>query len=65
MKTQTVLVFLIAVLVLMAGVQAVQMATFSEAIASGALTAKTAGASGGVATSSVLSQLPAQVGGCG
>ncbi len=59
MKTNTLLLVLLAVLVLMAGIQAVQLTAISQAISSGALA--TTGAK-----SSVLSQLAqaSQVGGC-
>ncbi len=61
MNTNVVLLALLGVLVLMAGIQAYQMTTLSQAVASGA----TLSASG--SGSSALSQLAqaSQVGGCG
>jgi hypothetical protein len=61
--TNTILLALLGVLVLMAGVQAIQLVTISQAISGGAVvSASTTGASTGV-----LSQLSqaSQVGGCG
>ncbi len=65
MKTQTLLVVMIGLLVLMAGVQAVQLTTVVNAIDEGGISSP-AGVqtSGGAAKSSALSQLPTQVGGC-
>ncbi len=62
MNTNIVLLALVGVLVLMAGIQAFQMATLSQAISSGAVLASSTGASSGA-----LSQLAttSQVGGCG
>ncbi len=65
MKTQTLLVVMIGLLVLMAGVQAVQLATVVNAIEEGGISSPVAvQTSGGAAKSSALSQLPTQVGGC-
>ncbi len=63
MNTNMVLLALMGILVLMAGVQAFQLATLSGAVSSGAFSS--AIASGG--QSGVLSQLSqaSQVGGCG
>ncbi len=63
-KTETVLVFLIGILVLMAGVQAVQLNALTQALEKG-VTITAGGSAAAPAKSSVLSQLPTQVGGCG
>ena len=63
MKTETLLVALIALLVVLAGVQALQISVISQAVAKGVPTSGTAASvpkAGGA-----LSQLPTQVGGCG
>mgnify|MGYP001587124007 FL=1 len=61
LNTNIVLLGLIGVLVLMAGLQAFQLATLSQALSSGTISTSTSGAQ-----SSVLSQLgqASQVGGC-
>lgn len=61
LNTNIVLLGLIGVLVLMAGIQAFQLATLSQALSSGTISTSTSGAQ-----SSVLSQLgqASQVGGC-
>ncbi len=61
MNANTTLLVLLGILVLMAGIQAFQLATLSQAVSSGTLAA-TSGAQSGV-----LSQLAqaSQVGGCG
>lgn len=65
MKTQTLLVAMIGLLVLMAGVQAVQMTTIVNTIEDGGISSPAAvQTSGGAAKSSALSHLPTQVGGC-
>jgi hypothetical protein len=57
-KTETLLVILMGVLVIVAGLQAVQIGTLTTALQDGTLVAA------GQATGSALSQLPTQVGGC-
>lgn len=65
MKTQTLLVVMIGLLVLMGGLQAVQLTTVVNAIEEGGISSPVAvQTSGGAAKSSALSQLPTQVGGC-
>ncbi len=65
MKTQTLLVVMIGLLVLMGGLQAIQLTTIANAIGEGGISSPAAvQASGGAAKSSALSQLPTQVGGC-
>ncbi|MBI2076368.1 MAG: hypothetical protein HYT72_03925 [Candidatus Aenigmarchaeota archaeon] len=61
MNANTMLLVLMGVLVLMAGIQAVQLTVLSQAISSGTLTSAVGAKSG------VLSQLAqaSQVGGCG
>lgn len=54
--TNIVLLALLGVLVLMAGIQAIQLVTISNAISTGAVTS---------GSSSVLSSQSSQVGGCG
>ncbi len=63
MDTNIVLLVLIGILVLMAGIQAFQLTTLSQAISSGAIVSKSATGT----SSGVLSQLSqaSQVGGCG
>lgn len=63
MKTNVVLLALMGVLVLMAGIQAFQLVTISQAISGGAMASTTIKSTG----SGVLSQLSqaSQVGGCG
>ena len=55
MNTNTMLLVLVGLLVVIAGVQAVQLNTVYQALSSGAIGVK----------SSALSSLPSQVGGCG
>ncbi len=62
MKTETLLVALIALLVVLAGVQALQISVISQAVAKGVSTSGTAAS---VPKAGALSQLPTQVGGCG
>ena len=63
MNTNVVLLVLMGVLVLMAGIQAFQLTTLSQAISSGTLMSSSVSGAG----SGVLSQLSqaSQVGGCG
>ncbi len=63
MNTSVVLLALMGVLVLMAGIQAFQLVTISQAISGGVMASTTVNSAG----SSVLSQLSqaSQVGGCG
>lgn len=63
MNTNVVLLALMGILVLMAGIQAFQLTTLSQAISSGAITSTSVSG----AKSGVLSQLSqaSQVGGCG
>lgn len=63
MNTNVVLLALMGILVLMAGIQAVQLTVLSQAISSGVVASTAVGG----AQSSVLSQLAqaSQVGGCG
>lgn len=65
MKTETMLVALIALLVVLAGVQAYQITAVAQAIASGAVVAGGSVVQASAPKASVLSQLPTQVGGCG
>ena len=69
MKTETLLVALIALLVVFAGVQAFQIATISQAVAKGVSVSGNSvqgvSGAGSVQKSSALAQLPTQVGGCG
>ncbi|HLD57924.1 MAG TPA: hypothetical protein VJA47_06450 [archaeon] len=65
MRVETLLVALIALLVVLSGVQAFQIATVSSAVAKGVPASSSSVSSPGLASSSVLSQLPTQVGGCG
>ncbi len=59
MDKEIVLLVLIGVLVLMAGIQAFQLNTLSQAVSSGSISTS------GSTQHSALSQLPSQVGGCG
>ncbi|MBI2547282.1 MAG: hypothetical protein HYW23_02440 [Candidatus Aenigmarchaeota archaeon] len=63
MNINVVLVVLMGVLVLMAGIQAFQLVTLSQAISGGVVSSKSVSGS----SSGVLSQLSqaSQVGGCG
>ena len=63
MNTSVVLLALMGILVLMAGIQAFQLVTISQAITGGVMTSTTVKSAG----SGVLSQLSqaSQVGGCG
>ncbi len=63
MNTSVVLLALMGVLVLMAGIQAFQLVTISQAISGGVMASTTVNSAG----SGVLSQLSqaSQVGGCG
>lgn len=67
MKTENLLIALIAVLVIIAGVQALQIASVSNMVTKGVSVGEGSGsvAAGGVQKSSALAQLPTQVGGCG
>ena len=58
MNTNTLLIMLMGVLVVMAALQAFQLVTLAQAVSSGAVTT-------GSGTGGVLSNLPSQVGGCG
>ena len=59
MDKEIVLLVLIGVFVLMAGIQAFQLNTLSQAVSSGSISTS------GSTQQSALSQLPSQVGGCG
>ncbi len=65
MRVETLLVALIGLLVILSGVQAFQIATVSQAVANGVPASSSSVSSPTLAKSSVLSQLPTQVGGCG
>ena len=65
MRVETLLVALIALLVVLSGVQAFQIATVSQAVAKGGFSSSSSVSSPGLVKSSVLSQLPTRVGGCG
>lgn len=67
MKIETLLVALIALLVVLSGVQAFQIATVSSAVANGVpgTSSSNSVSNPTLGQSSVLSQLPTQVGGCG
>ena len=58
MNTNTLLIMLMGVLVVMAALQAFQLVPLAQAVSSGAVTT-------GSANAGVLSNLPSQVGGCG
>ena len=58
MKTETLLVILMGILVIITGLQVIQINTLSMALQDGTIAAAGAG------KTSVLSQLPTQVGGC-
>jgi len=66
MKTETLLVVLIGLVVVMGGVQAVQLGSLSQALSQGvAISTSAAPATAGVPKASALANLPTQVGGCG
>ncbi len=65
MKTETLLVALIALLVVFAGVQALQLTVVSNVIGKGVVSTGSSGVAGGVPKAGALAQLPTQVGGCG
>jgi len=66
MRIETILVVLMGIIVLVAGVQAIQLNSLSNAIMSSGGIALAAGAPANTASKpGALSQLPTQVGGCG
>lgn len=67
METQKLLIGLMALLVLMAGVQAYQLTAVSRVISEGGIvsaSSSSAGASSQSSSQSVLGSIPTQVGGC-
>ncbi len=65
MRVETLLVALIALLVVLSGVQAFQIASVSQSVAKGVPSSSSSVSNPTIAKSGVLSQLPTQVGGCG